>query len=115
MSPVACPSNVAKAVRRSNLLASTLEHHVFFGGPEMFFTASFHALPPSSVTSTFPSSVPTQMIFLSSGDSQIVNIVQWFSAAELSTVTPPDWNCLCFMGSSVVRSGEIFSHDSPLS
>jgi hypothetical protein len=35
------------------------------------------------------------------------------SAAELSTVIPPDCSCFCFSGSFVVRSGEIRFHDCP--
>jgi len=40
------------------------------------------------------------------GDSLMLYTVQWFSADELSTDTPPDSSCLSFAGSLVVRSGE---------
>ena len=71
-----------------------------------------HVLPPSRVTCTLPSSVPTQMTFESSGDGAIVMIVQWNSAAVLSTtIGPPELSC--FFGSFVVRSGEMTCHDMP--
>ena len=53
----------------------------------MFLTTFVHDLPPSRVTCTLPSSVPTQMI------------------------GPPDDFCLLL--SFVVRSGLITSHDCP--
>ena len=45
----------------------------------------------------------------SSATREIAKIVQWFSAVELSRVSPPDSSCFCFAGSLVVRSGEIRS------
>ncbi len=42
-------------------------------------------------------------------------MVVWFSAVELSIVSPPDCACFCFSGSLVVRSGLIRSHVSPRS
>ncbi len=81
----------------------------------MFAATFVQVLPPSRVTWTLPSSVPTQITSLFFGDSAIAKIVQWFSAVELSSVSPPDSSCFCFSGSLVVRSGEMRSHESPWS
>jgi hypothetical protein len=48
-----------------------------------------------------PVVVPTQITFASRGDSEIEKIVVCISAAELSTVMPPDSSCFCFSGSFV--------------
>src|SRR5437016_3503104 len=78
----------------------------------MFFTTFVHVLPPSRVTCTFPSSVPTQIRFGSIVDGAIARIVQWNSAAVLSTtIGPPDDFCLLL--SLVDRSGLMTSHDWP--
>src|SRR6266496_2507374 len=113
MSPVMCPSNVAKAVAPSNGEASTRETHVPFGRPATLPATLVQPLPPSRVTCRLPSSVPTQITPLFLGDSLIVKIVQWFSAVELSRVRPPDSSCFCFSGLLVVRSGEMRSQLSP--
>jgi hypothetical protein len=47
------------------------------------------------------------------GDSLMEYSVVCISAAELSTVMPPDSSCFCFCGSFVVRSGEILSQVCP--
>src|SRR6059036_3272674 len=85
----------------------------FFGRPLMLAVRFFQFLPPSRVTCTLPSSVPTQIRFGFFGDSQIEKIVVCISAEELSTVIPPDCSCFCFSGSFVVRSGEMRSQVSP--
>ncbi len=80
----------------------------------MFFTTLVHVFPPSRVTCTFPSSVPTQMTSESSGDGAIAMIVQWNSAAVLSFEMSPPEDC-CFDLSFVVRSGLIAVHVLPRS
>src|SRR5881296_2765828 len=86
--------------------------HALGFNPWRFLMTFVHVLPPSRVTCTLPSSVPTQMTFGSSIDGAIVRIVQWNSAAVLSTVIgPPDDFCLFL--SLVVRSGLMTSHDWP--
>ena len=70
-------------------------------------------LPPSRVSWTWPSSVPTQMTPALSGDSVMVRMVQWFSAPVLSMVRPPE--SLSLAGSLVVRSGLALVHDEPRS
>src|SRR5581483_5086144 len=94
---------------------STVDTQVLGGRLGTFFTTFVQVLPLSFVTCTFPSSVPTQMTFPSFGDSAMLKIVSYRSASELSTVNPPDCSWCSFAGSLVVRSGEIRSHDSPLS
>jgi hypothetical protein len=69
--------------------------------------------PPSRVSWTWPSSVPTQMTPALSGDSEMARMVQWFSAPVLSTVRPPD--SLSLAGSLVVRSELTFVQDEPRS
>src|SRR6185295_12047579 len=91
------------------------ETHALFGMPLMFAVTFVHVLPPSRVTCTLPSSVPTQITSLFLRDSAIAKIVVCISAAELSIVTPPDCSCFCFCGSFVVRSGEMRSHVWPWS
>src|SRR5215510_13451745 len=86
---------------------------VFAGKPEMFFTRFVQVLPPSRVSWTLPSSVPTQIVLGSFGDSLMAKIVSYFSASELSMVTPPDSSCFSHSGFPVVKSGEMRSHDSP--
>src|SRR5262245_38340592 len=115
MSPVAWPSKVANTVPSACGLASTRDTQVPGGRPVTFFETGFQVLPPSRVSCRLPSSVPTQTTSPFSGDSQMVKIVQWFSALELSTDTPPDASCCCLSGSLVVRSPEIRSQVSPLS
>ena len=86
--------------------------HAFGASPASAFAVFVHVFPPSRVTCTFPSSVPTQMTFGSTGDGPIEMMVQWNSAAVLSvTIFPPD-DC-CFALSSVVRSGLMTSHECP--
>ncbi len=75
----------------------------------MFFTTFVHVLPPSRVSCTLPSSVPAQITPALTGDSAIVRMVQWNSAAVLSVaISPPD-DC-CLLLSFVVRSGLITCH-----
>ena len=112
-SPYQWKSNVAYAVAGSNRLGSTQVTHGPFGKPGT--TTFVQCAPPSRVTCTLPSSVPTQTVFASSGDSLITLIVVFDSADELSTVMPPDSSCFCFSGSLVVRSGEIRCQVSPWS
>src|SRR5579872_2143050 len=78
----------------------------------MFFTTFVQVLPASRVTCTLPSSVPTQMTLGSRNDGAIVRIVQWNSAAVLSTTIAPPDDC-CLLLSFVVRSGLMISHDCP--
>src|SRR5438477_5406557 len=85
------------------------------GRPATFFATLVQLFPPSRVTCTLPSSVPTQIRSAFFGDSQIVKRVQWFSALELSTERPPDSPCLSLAGSWVLRSGEMRSQLSPRS
>src|SRR4029079_14515035 len=80
--------------------------------PATFLITLVHVLPPSRVTCTLPSSVPTQITLGSTIDGAIVRIVQWNSAAVLSvTIGSPDDFCLLL--SLVVRSGLMISHDCP--
>jgi hypothetical protein len=51
----------------------------------------------------------------SNGDSDIVIIVQWFSAPVTSWVRPPESEEFRFSGSFVVKSGLMICHVSPLS
>src|SRR6266567_1257800 len=62
----------------------------FLGSPLILPTTFFQVLPPSRVSCTLPSSVPTQIKFGFFGESEIAKIVVCISAEELSTVTPPD-------------------------
>ena len=95
--------------------ATTDDTQAFFGRPGTVPATFVQVFPPSRVTCTLPSSVPTQMTSWLFGDSEIAKIVQWFSAVELSMVSPPESICFCFAGSFVVRSGEIRSQLSPRS
>src|SRR5258708_22668679 len=113
MSPNVCRSNVAYAVPGSKRLASTQVTQLAFGKPGTLPTTFVQCAPPSRVSCTFPSSVPTQIVFASSGDSLITTMVVCISAEELSTVMPPDSSCRCFSGSLVVRSGDMRSQVSP--
>src|SRR5437588_12942086 len=100
------------AVPTSLGLASTVGIHAFGVRPWTFLITLVQVFPPSRVTCTLPSSVPTHITFESSGDGAIVRMVQWNSAAVLSTTTsPPDDFCLFL--SFVVRSGLMTSHDWP--
>ena len=85
------------------------------GTPGSFFPTLVQDFPPSRVSWMFPSSVPTHTTSWFLGDSQMVKMVQWFSADELSTERPPDSACFCLTGSLVVRSGEMRSQVSPRS
>src|ERR1051325_4526409 len=114
-SPSMWPSAVTKHVPASPGDGATYEIHVHGTSPGRPRVTFVHVLPPSRVTWRFPSSVPTHTTFGSRGDSPMAYTVQWFSAPELSTDRPPDLSCCSFAGSFVVRSGEIFSHVSPLS
>src|SRR5437868_14304080 len=107
MSALAWPSKVAYAVPSSKRLAVTRETQVQRGSPVTFFVTFVHFFPPSRVTCRLPSSVPTHTRSGFFGDSEMVKIVQWFSALELSIEMPPDSSCLSLLGSLVVRSGEI--------
>jgi hypothetical protein len=112
-SPNVCRSNAAYAAPSACGPASTQETQLAGGRPGTFFTTFVQFAPPSLVSCTLPSSVPTQIVFASRGLSEIEKIVVCISAAELSTVIPPDCSCFCFSGSFVVRSGEIRCHDCP--
>ena len=57
--------------------------------------------------------MPAHTTIESFGDSPIAKMVVCVSALELSTVTPPDCSCCCFVVSLVVRSGEMRSHVCP--
>ncbi len=70
--------------------------------------------PPSRVTCTLPSSVPTQMTSGSIGDWEIEVVEPCVSAPELSGVRPP-LSPSTFSGSSLERSGLMIDHVSPLS
>src|SRR5512147_2265759 len=109
MSPIAWLSNVTNAVPSAYGLASTRETQALAGNPVTFLARFVHVLPPSRVSCRLPSSVPTHTTSPFIGDSQMVKIVQWFSALELSTDTPPDASCCCLAGSLVVRSPEMRS------
>src|SRR5215471_5789214 len=91
------------------------ETHVCFGRPGTLAATFCHDLPPSRVSCRLPSSVPAQITLAFLGDSLIVKIVQWFSALELSTESPPDSSCFSLLGSFVVRSGEMRVQVSPRS
>src|SRR5262245_37641271 len=96
------------AVHGSAYDASTRAIHVFAGKPRMLGVTFAHVLPASCVTCTRPSSVPTHTTPAFTGDSAIVRMVVWNSAAVLSvTISPPDDSC--FVVSFVVRSGLITS------
>src|SRR5215467_3486771 len=86
---------------------------VFGGRPGIFFTRLAQVFPPSRVSCTLPSSVPAQITLESLGDSLMAKTVSYFSASELSIVTPPDSSCLSHSGFLVVKSGEMRSQDSP--
>src|SRR3982751_3972130 len=86
--------------------------HAFGARPPMFFTTLVQVFPPSRVTCTLPSSVPTQITLGSTIDGAMVRMVQWNSAAVLSvTIGSPEDFCLFL--SLVVRSGLMISHDCP--
>jgi hypothetical protein len=55
------------------------------GRPRTFFVTSVQVAPSSRVTWMLPSSVPAQITPRCTGDSAIVRIVEWNSAAVLST------------------------------
>src|SRR5438067_2175123 len=80
MSPKLCRSNAAYAVPGSKRLASTHETQLAFGKPETFPATLVQCPPPSRVSWTLPSSVPTQMVFASRGDSLITVMVVWAAA-----------------------------------
>src|SRR3954464_4355909 len=115
MSPNVCRSKHAYAVAGSCRLASIQLTQDALGNPVTLPTTLFQVLPASRVSCTLPSSVPTQIVFGSLGDSAIEKMVVCISADELSTVTPPDCSCFCLSGSLVVRSGEMRSQLSPRS
>ncbi len=115
MSPNVWRSNVAYAVPLSWRLAAIELTHDALGSPATLAVKSVQLFPPSRVSCTLPSSVPTQTMFASSGDSLMEKMVVCISADELSTVMPPDCSCFCFSGSLLVRSGEMRSQVSPRS
>ena len=92
--------------------AWTLPTHECDGAPSMFGATFVQVRPPSRVSWTLPSSVPTQITSGSSALSEIDRIVLWYSARVLSGVIGPP-ESRCFSGSSVVRSGLIMSQLSP--
>src|SRR5580765_6927806 len=103
-SPSMWPSAVTKQVAASCGDGATYEIHVHGFTPGSALHVFDHVLPPSRVTWRLPSSVPTQTMFGSFGDSPMAYTVQWFSAFELSIERPPDLSCWSFAGSFVVRS-----------
>src|SRR6516165_2825773 len=113
MSPYMWRSRVAYAVPSAKRPASTQETHGALPAPLTLDAVLVHVLPPSRVICRLPSSVPTQMSLPLRGDSEMEYTVVFISAAELSTVMPPDSSCFCFSGSLVVRSGEMRSQDWP--
>src|SRR5262249_34342991 len=86
--------------------------HALGASPKMFFTTLVHVFPPSSGPWTVATPVPTQRRLDSSGDGAIVRIVQWNSAAVLSTTIGPPDDC-CLLLSFVVRSPPRTSQDWP--
>src|SRR5579864_9154168 len=113
MSPDIWPSKVAKAAPGSKWLASTLLTQVLGGRPGIFFVRFTQVLPPSRVSCKLPSSVPAHIILGSLDDSLMAKMVSYFSASELSIVTPPDSSCFSQSGFWVVKSGEMRSQESP--
>ncbi len=87
--------------------------HVLSGTPRMRSMTLVQVAPPSRVTCTLPSSVPTQITPRSTGLGAMVMMVVWFSAPVASRVSPPLSPARCFSGSFVVRSGEMISHVFP--
>ena len=71
MSPKVWRSKAAYAVALSNRLASTQLTQDADGKPGTLATTLVHVFPPSRVSWTLPSSVPTQTVRASSGDSLI--------------------------------------------
>ena len=69
VSPKVWRSNAANAVALSNRLASTQLTQEKGGSPGTLRVTFCQVFPESRVTWTLPSSVPTQMVFASSGDS----------------------------------------------
>src|SRR5438105_15708499 len=90
MSPKLCRSNAAYAVPGSKRLASTHETQLAFGKTETFPATLVQCPPPSRVSWTLPSSVPTQMVLVSRADSLITVVVVWASAEEMWTVMRRD-------------------------
>ena len=77
-----------------------------FGRPGMRGATLVHVFPPSRVTCTLPSSVPTQRTFVSVGAMLTVRMVLYVSAPEMSySIGPPLVTCLVL--SLRVRSGLI--------
>src|SRR2546428_13973804 len=82
------------------------------GIPLMFGVRFVQLAPPSRVTCTSASSLPTQMSPFSFGDSATAKIVSYHSTPVLSPVIgPPDH--FCFDLSLRVRSGLIAFQDWP--
>src|SRR5437870_12072845 len=71
----------------------------------MFFVTFVHVFPPSRVTCTRPSLVPTQITPACFGDSAIAWITSAYSTPMLSGVNPPE--LCCRLLSFSVRSGLI--------
>ena len=71
MSPLRCPSKLAKTVPSSKGLARSEETQVPAGSPGIAPATSVQLPPPSRVTWSRPSSLPTHTTCGSSGDSLI--------------------------------------------
>src|SRR6476659_8225150 len=89
--------------------------HVFFGTPAKRVVRFSHVAPSFRDSHTFPSSVPAYSSPARIGDSASAVIVLCVSAPVLSGVMPPVvWVLtLIFIGSRVVRSGEMAIRLSP--
>ena len=83
------------------------------GTPGTFASTLVHEPPPSRVTCTRPSSLPTHISPASSALGAMVRIVVWSSAPDASMVSPPLMWATCLEGSLVVRSGEMTSQVEP--
>src|SRR5260370_18015387 len=70
------PSNVSSATPSPVFDATTRLTYVPFGTPGTFDATFFQVFPPSRVTCTLPSSVPTHRTLTVSGDSLIVVMVR---------------------------------------
>src|SRR5947209_1744199 len=84
------------------------------GKPDMLAVTFVQDLPPSRVTCTTPSSVPTQMVLGSTGESDMERIAPTVSAPlRSSKIGPPLETCLVL--SWRVRSGLIGVQCAPAS
>src|SRR6266852_7104241 len=89
-------------------MLSTVPHS---GKPGRFFVTLLQFLPPSRVTCTCPSFVPTQISPASFDDSVSAKITPAYSTPMLSGVSPPE--ICCRLLSFRVRSGLMICHLFP--